>query len=91
MNARNLHGTAVVLGDRGVLITGPSGSGKTTLALALVEACRVLGHFARLVSDDQVWVTESRGSLLVSTRRPLPGWSNCMGCTRCGSRRNRVR
>ena len=30
------HGTLVVLGNKGVLITGSSGSGKSTLALKLI-------------------------------------------------------
>ncbi len=46
----NIHGTALVLGDRGILVTGPSGSGKTTLALALVGHFCTHGRFARLVA-----------------------------------------
>jgi serine kinase of HPr protein (carbohydrate metabolism regulator) len=60
----NHHATALVLGDRGVLIRGRAGAGKTTLALALVEMCRAKGRFARLVSDDQV-LLEARGGRLV--------------------------
>ena len=44
------HATAVVVGEKGVLILGPSGSGKSTLALALMA----LG--AELICDDGVWV-----------------------------------
>jgi serine kinase of HPr protein (carbohydrate metabolism regulator) len=62
----NLHATALVLGDRGVLITGPSGSGKTTLALTLIRESGARGQFARLVGDDQVFV-ESRGGRLVAS------------------------
>lgn len=43
-----VHGSAVALGARGVLILGPSGSGKSGLALALM-ACG-----ATLVADDRV-------------------------------------
>lgn len=60
----NLHATAIILGDRGVLVCGRSGAGKTTLALALVEMCSARGRFARLVSDDQV-LLEARGRRLV--------------------------
>ncbi|MBN9079210.1 MAG: hypothetical protein BGN87_01255 [Rhizobiales bacterium 65-79] len=60
----NHHATAVVLGDRGVLIRGRSGAGKTTLALALVGMCAAKGRFASLVSDDQA-LLEARGGRLV--------------------------
>ena len=33
----DLHASAVVIGDRGVLITGPSGAGKSTLARRLID------------------------------------------------------
>ncbi len=57
----NAHGTLVLLGDRGVLITGPSGSGKSSLALDLIAHA---DGFARLVSDDRVLLERSpRGSI----------------------------
>ena len=59
-----MHATAIVLGERGVLVTGPSGSGKTTLALVLIEKFRETGRFARLVSDDQVFLSAPHGRLL---------------------------
>ena len=55
MNA-NAHGTLVLLGDRGVLITGLSGSGKSSLALDLIAHAE---GFARLVSDDRVLIEPS--------------------------------
>ena len=43
-----VHGTAIILDGRGVLIRGPSGSGKSDLALRLMNAG------GRLVADDRV-------------------------------------
>jgi serine kinase of HPr protein (carbohydrate metabolism regulator) len=59
-----VHGTALVLADRGVLIRGPSGSGKTALALELLAKANAAGLYAALVCDDQVLVY-ARGSRLV--------------------------
>ncbi|RWH23488.1 MAG: HPr kinase/phosphorylase, partial [Mesorhizobium sp.] len=39
VKSENIHATAILIGDRGVLITGPSGAGKTTLALTLIDHC----------------------------------------------------
>ncbi|WP_083223412.1 MULTISPECIES: serine kinase [unclassified Ensifer] len=50
----NVHGTAMVLGTTGFLVTGPSGIGKSRLALACISAARQMGHFAALVADDRV-------------------------------------
>ena len=47
-----LHGTAVTVGLRGLLILGPSGSGKSRLALEMIA----LG--AHLVCDDRVWLNK---------------------------------
>lgn len=44
------HGTAVAIGDHGVLLTGPSGVGKSDLALRLID------RGALLVADDRVLV-----------------------------------
>ncbi|MBK8456169.1 MAG: HPr kinase/phosphorylase [Phyllobacteriaceae bacterium] len=54
--AANFHATALVLGDRGIMIRGPSGSGKTTLALFLLERAVAGGRFAAMVGDDQVLI-----------------------------------
>lgn len=50
----NVHGTAIVLGTHGFLITGSSGIGKSRLALACIAAARQAGQFAALVADDRV-------------------------------------
>jgi len=68
-----MHATAIVLGDRGVLIAGPSGSGKSSLALRLVEKFRTGGRFARLVSDDQVFLSAHQGRLVCNAPPPIAG------------------
>ncbi|MDP3895393.1 MAG: HPr kinase/phosphatase C-terminal domain-containing protein [Mesorhizobium sp.] len=67
--ATNHHATAIVLGDRGVLITGASGSGKSALALHLIAEWRLAGRFARLVADDQVYMA-ARADRLVAHAPP---------------------
>lgn len=67
------HGTLVVVGEAGVLITGPSGSGKSTLALKLLSACAGIGVFARLVSDDQVWLEACSGRLVGTVPAQIAG------------------
>lgn len=79
MPALNLHATAVVLADRGVLIVGDSGSGKTLLALALVERVRGQGRFARLVSDDQVFVEQHNGRLICRAPQAIAGLAELRG------------
>lgn len=69
----NLHATVVIVGDRGILIRGPSGSGKTTLALALIAMARSAGRFARLVADDQAFVSAGGGRLLCHAPLPIAG------------------
>jgi RNase adaptor protein for sRNA GlmZ degradation len=55
-----LHGTAVAIGGRGVLLRGPSGAGKSDLAL------RLIGLGAVLIADDQVRL-QRRGRQLLAT------------------------
>lgn len=52
--AETVHGTMVVLGERGVLILGASGKGKSSLAMALLARGTAAGLHARLVGDDRV-------------------------------------
>lgn len=49
-----VHGTGLVLGDRGVLLRGRSGAGKSLLALALLDRWEVLRLPAMLVADDRI-------------------------------------
>jgi serine kinase of HPr protein (carbohydrate metabolism regulator) len=75
----NIHATALVLGDRGVLITGPSGSGKTMLALALIRKFLTAGSFARLVADDQIFVEPHHGRVIVRSPRTIAGLAEVYG------------
>ena len=63
MPTRNLHATAILIADRGVLIRGASGSGKSTLALALLSRPVTEGRFAALVGDDRLLVRAVYGRL----------------------------
>lgn len=63
-----VHGSAVALGRRGLLITGRAGSGKTTLALEMIA----LG--AELVSDDRVRAeADGAGTLRLSPPGRIAG------------------
>ncbi len=68
-NAVHLHATALVLGEKGLLLRGPSGAGKSSLALALIAFFEAKGEFARLVGDDRVRVEAVHGRLVA---RPHP-------------------
>ena len=69
----NIHGTALLVGARGVLITGPSGAGKTTLALALLGHCCASGVFSRLVGDDQLFAAVHGGRLVCRAPATIAG------------------
>ncbi len=70
-----LHGTAIALGDRAVLLRGASGAGKSDLALRAMAAS--LGCFAErpfeLVGDDQVIVHRAGERLMVNAHPRLAG------------------
>ncbi len=59
-----LHASAVLVGERGVLLRGPSGAGKSSLALALLATARNCVTFSALVGDDRVYVRVCAGRLL---------------------------
>lgn len=71
--ADNFHASAVVLGDRGIVIAGEPGSGKTQLALALICHARTHGLFARLVADDQVFLSAHHGRLVCIAPETIVG------------------
>jgi len=66
----SIHASAVLVGNRAVLIRGPSGSGKSRLAFDLILAGRSSQIApALLVGDDRVHVLAVEGQLVV---RPAP-------------------
>jgi len=67
MMVRRVHGTAVAIQGRGVLITGPSGSGKSDLALRLID------RGALLVADDQVELVVRDGRLHAAAPATIRG------------------
>ena len=62
-----VHGTAVAIGGKAVLLRGPPGSGKSDLALRLIDAG------ARLVADDQTRVWRDADALMVTAPDTLAG------------------
>ena len=75
----NFHASAVVLGDRGIVIAGESGAGKTQLALALVSHARSFGLFARLVADDQIFLSLHHGRLICTAPPTIAGLAEVRG------------
>lgn len=71
--ADNFHASAVVLGDRGIVIAGDAGAGKTQLALALISHARTHGLFAGLVADDQVFLSAHDGRLVCIAPETIAG------------------
>lgn len=74
ITAPTVHASAVLVGERAVLIRGPSGSGKSRLAFDLILAGRS-GQVpnAILVGDDRVHLDTSGGNLLVRPAQELAG------------------
>jgi HPr kinase/phosphorylase len=59
---RQIHGTCITCGDRGILIRGAPGTGKSDLALRLID------DGAQLVADDRIDLT--RDGQLIMARAP---------------------
>lgn len=66
-NKKNVHGTAVSIDGKGLLILGQSGSGKSQLALALIT------HGAKLISDDQVILINTESDVILSAPKSISG------------------
>jgi serine kinase of HPr protein (carbohydrate metabolism regulator) len=75
----NFHASAVVLGDRGIVIAGESGSGKTQLALVLISHARSFGLFARLIADDQILLSAHHGRLVCAAPPSIAGLAEVRG------------
>jgi HPr kinase/phosphorylase len=82
----SVHASAVLIGNRAVLIRGPSGAGKSRLAFDLILAGRA-GQIAPtvLIGDDRVHLQASQGQLVVRPARELAGLIEIrgLGIRRC--------
>src|SRR6202521_6369788 len=80
------HASAVLVGNRAVLIRGPSGSGKSRLAFDLIMAGRAgqIPH-AVLVGDDRVHLDTADEKIVVRPVRELAGLMEIrgLGIRRC--------
>jgi serine kinase of HPr protein (carbohydrate metabolism regulator) len=77
--AENIHGTAIIVGNTGLLFLGPSGSGKSALAFACLVAARQMGLVSALVADDRVIVSESDGKILGECPASIAGMIEIRG------------
>ncbi len=91
--AASVHASAVLVGDRAVLIRGPSGAGKSRLAFDLILAGRA-GQVpsAILVGDDRVHLDTVGGQLMVRPAPELAGLIEIrgLGIRRCDFAREAV-
>lgn len=75
-----VHASAVLVGERALLIRGPSGSGKSRLASALLDAARTgILSYARLVADDRVKIFAAGGRLLAAAPETIRGMIETRG------------
>lgn len=80
-----IHGSAVLVGERAVLIRGPSGSGKSRLVFDLILAAQAgLLPEAMLVGDDRLHLEAVDGRLRV---RPAPNMIGLLEIRGLGIRR----
>lgn len=84
--AASVHASAVLVGNRAVLIRGPSGAGKSHLAFDLILAGRG-GQIppAVLIGDDRIHLRVNQGHLLVGPAGELAGLIEIrgLGIRRC--------
>lgn len=74
-----VHGTAVVVGTSALILVGPSGAGKSSIALRLMAGAKRDGHFAALLSDDQVFVDAVNGRLIATAPATIKGMIELYG------------
>jgi serine kinase of HPr protein (carbohydrate metabolism regulator) len=82
----SVHASAVLVGQRAVLIRGPSGAGKSRLAFDLIMAGRAgVVERAVLVGDDRVRLATVGNEIVVSAVQKLAGLMEVrgLGIRRC--------
>lgn len=75
----NTHGTGILIGDHGILLTGVSGAGKSLLALDLIEQARLRGEDAFLISDDRVLLSTDEDGLVMEAPPSIEGMIELRG------------
>ncbi len=78
-----VHASALVVGEKGVLVRGPSGAGKSRLVAALRQAAQAGGRFARLVGDDRVALRVRGGRVLAAGHPVVEGLLERRGIGLC--------
>jgi serine kinase of HPr protein (carbohydrate metabolism regulator) len=73
------HGTAIKVGDTGLIFIGPAGAGKSALALQMLFSARIAGHRAALVSDDQVFLEVVNGAVVATAPATISGMIELRG------------
>jgi len=75
----NTHGTGILIGHHGILLTGVSGAGKSLLALDLIEQGRLRGETALLISDDRVLLSRDEDGLVMEAPPTIEGMIELRG------------
>ncbi|RFC66244.1 hypothetical protein DYI37_01940 [Fulvimarina endophytica] len=79
MAQANVHGTALLVGSRGILIRGPSQSGKSSLCLSLLRRAPCQNVTAALVADDRVDLHIEEEIIVMSAPPALSGMMEIYG------------
>lgn len=69
-----VHASAVLLGQKAVLLTGETGSGKSTIALQLIK-----GHGATLIGDDRIYLAKHGAAVMARPHDNLLGLTEMRG------------
>lgn len=74
-----VHGTAIIIGETGMLITGPSGAGKTMLAMRCLQAAALRGWHHALIGDDRVRLEVASGRVVARSPSAIAGFAEIRG------------
>lgn len=75
----NTHGTGILVGHHGILLTGISGAGKSLLALDIMEQAKLRGEEALLISDDRVVLSIDEDGLVMEAPATIEGMIELRG------------
>jgi HPr kinase/phosphorylase len=70
---QEIHATALIIGECGLLLRGKSGAGKSSFALKLIDAAQLRGQFASLVGDDRVRLFATHDRIIAKPHHIIEG------------------